>query len=125
MIKRLDHFVLTTNNLKKCLDFYTSIGFTASEHHGRHELRCGSFKINVHTAGKELSPHAGKVTPGSADFCLEVDGILDEILAKARRKGFPIVLEKTIKKGFYGEMTSIYLRDPDGNLVEFCTYSIN
>jgi len=122
MIKRLDHFVITTTYLEKCLEFYTMLGFTASANKGRHELRCGTFKINVHSSGKELVPHAANIMPGSADFCLEVDDELEDILKTVREKGFVIELEKTIKNGFYGKMTSIYLRDPDGNLVELCTY---
>ena len=60
--------------------------------------------------------------PGSADFCLEVDDELEDILKTVREKGFVIELEKTINNGFYGKMMSIYLRDPGGNFVELCTY---
>jgi len=98
------------------------LGFTVTAGQGRHELRCGAFKINVHSSGKELVPHSANIVPGSTDFCLEVDDELEDILKTVREKGFVIEMEKTIKNGFYGKMASIYLRDPDGNLVELCMY---
>jgi catechol 2,3-dioxygenase-like lactoylglutathione lyase family enzyme len=123
MIKQLDHFVITTNHLQECFDFYSALGFTPNIKNGRYELRCGTFKINVHISGVELSPHAENVMPGSADFCLEVDDDLDIILRNLKGKGVPIAKGKCAKFGFRGEMTSIYLRDPDGNLVELSSYA--
>jgi catechol 2,3-dioxygenase-like lactoylglutathione lyase family enzyme len=122
MIKKLDHFVITTNRLQECLDFYSTLGFTPITKNNRHELRCGTFKFNVHISGKEFSPHAENVIPGSADFCLEVDDDMDTLLRNLKKKGVSVIKGKCTKFGFRGQMTSIYLRDPDGNLVELCSY---
>jgi catechol 2,3-dioxygenase-like lactoylglutathione lyase family enzyme len=125
MIKHLDHFVITTTHVEECLEFYSTLGFTPITNKGRYELRCGMFKINVHVSGKEFSPHAKNVMPGSTDFCLEVDGNLDKILSNMKEKEYVIAKGKCTKFGFRGKMTSIYLRDPDGNLVELSSYNQN
>ena len=122
MVKRIDHFVITTNYLEDCIDFYTALGFTVRQAGERFELFSGDFKINVHLPGKELQPHAAKIMSGSADICFEVEDDLDTAAGELRKKGLKIELEKSTRHGFRGEMSSVYLRDPDGNLVELCQY---
>ena len=122
MIRRIDHFVLTTSDLARCRAFYEAFGLSFIENDGRYELRGPDFKINVHLAGQELTPHAAHPLPGSADFCFEVAALLSEARAAADAHGFEYVLREAHKTGFHGKMTSVYLRDPDGNLVEFCAY---
>ena len=73
-IKRIDHFVITTEHLDECLRFYQKLGFNIREAQGRYELLSDDFKINVHIKGKELHPHARVISPGSVDICLEVNG---------------------------------------------------
>lgn len=121
-LKKLDHFVITTSNSEKCFDFYQKLGFTLKDS-GRYELFAGDFKINVHIKGSELSPHAGYVQTGSADFCLEVFGDLKEIKSLLEAKGLEIELGIVERTGVRGKMQSIYLRDPDENLVELCSYA--
>ena len=124
-IKHLDHLVITTNSTEKCIEFYSALGFSPKISENRIELFTDDFKINVHVLGKELLPHARNVAPGSADLCFEIHGNLDDIVAEIKGKGIVIELDKSIRKGTFGKMTSIYLRDPDGNLIELSQYLIS
>lgn len=122
MIQKIDHVVITTGDIDKCLDFYGKLGFKPKSANGRHELFAGDFKINVHIKGAELSPHAGHVQTGSADLCFEIDGDIGAFKAEIEKKGLEIELGTVDRTGVRGSMKSVYLRDPDGNLVEFCRY---
>lgn len=122
MFTAIDHLVITTKDIQACLDFYQALGFEVRESAGRYELLADGFKINVHLTGKELDPHAKNPLPGSADFCLTTTRDLQEILEAARKNNLDIVCELTQRMGFRGSMSSIYLRDPDGNLVEISKY---
>lgn len=121
-IKKIDHIVITTKYPEACIEFYEALGFEARDAGGRYELFAGDFKINVHIGGAELSPHAGHVQPGSADMCFEVGGSVDDLKKELEQKKIPIELGVVGRSGVCGEMRSLYLRDPDGNLVEFCSY---
>lgn len=122
MIKKVDHLVITTAHPAASLNFYERLGFTVQDAGSRYELFAGDFKINVHILGKELLPHAEKVQPGSADLCFEIDGAIDTFKRKIQKAGLEIELGTVIRTGVKGTMQSVYLRDPDGNLVEFCSY---
>jgi catechol 2,3-dioxygenase-like lactoylglutathione lyase family enzyme len=121
-LKRIDHFVITTAHPEECLRFYQAIGLKLQEAKGRFELIGGNFKLNVHILEKELHPHAHSICPGSADICFEVDSDLDTIVHKLAIHGIQPEMDVSRRHGFFGEMNSIYLRDPDGNLVELCQY---
>ncbi len=122
MIKKLDHLVITTGDINACLDFYTALGFNTKSADGRYELFAGDFKINVHVLGRELTPHAGNVQTGSADFCMEIEGDISAFKSQIEANGVETELGVVARTGVRGKMNSIYLRDPDGNLVEFCSY---
>lgn len=122
MIKKIDHIVITTNDIEKCLDFYQCIGFIPQRTNGRYELYAGDFKINVHLKDNILIPHAQYIQTGSADFCFEITDSIDNFKAELLTKGIEIELGVVERTGVNGSMCSIYLRDPDGNLVEFCNY---
>lgn len=121
-MKKIDHVVITTADIEPCLSFYQKLGFTAKNNSGRYELYAGDFKINVHILGKELSPHAQNVTAGSADLCFEIDGELEDYKKELEYKGLEIELGIVARTGVKGSMKSIYLRDPDGTLLEFSSY---
>lgn len=121
MIRKLDHLVITTAQMEACLAFYEALGFRVRQGGGRYELFAGDFKINVHLLGKELLPHAAKVQPGSADLCFEVDD-LDALVQDIEARKIEIELGIVERNGVRGTMRSIYLRDPDGNLIEFSAY---
>ena len=122
MIKKIDHFVITTKNISKTLDFYGRLGFHVKDCGTRYELYAGDFKINVHIFSKELSPHALNIKSGSSDVCFEISGNIDLYKTQLEAKGFNIELGVVKRTGVKGEMNSIYLRDFDGNLLEFCSY---
>ncbi len=122
-IKKIDHAVITTQDIDSCLIFYKKLGFEAKIGKGRYELFADGFKINVHILGKELSPHALNVQPGSADLCFEVVGNIDDFRQELQNKGIIAELGTVTRTGFKGMMNSMYVRDPDGNLIEFCSYA--
>lgn len=123
-VDRLDHLVLTVADIDTTVDFYTRIlgmrAVTFGE--GRRALRFGRSKINLHQAGQEFEPRAAKPTPGSADLCLISPDAPVVVAAELREAGVAIVEGPVTKEGALGEMISIYIRDPDDNLVEIAHY---
>jgi len=123
-IDRLDHLVLTVKNLDATCDFYRkTLGMelvTFGE--GRRALRFGQQKINLHQAGRELSPHARRPTPGSADLCLIAEQGLADVIGELARLGVVIEEGPVARTGARGPIESVYFRDPDQNLVEVATY---
>lgn len=122
MIKKLDHLVITTADVRACVSFYEKLGFRSRDAGGRWELFAGDFKINVHIRGHELEPKARNVQTGSADVCFELEGKVEDCLRSLQAQGVDVELGIVIRHGVRGEMRSLYLRDPDGNLVELCSY---
>lgn len=122
MIKKIDHVVITTASPEACLTFYQALGFDVRDAGGRYELFTGDFKINVHIKGHELSPHAQRVQPGSADFCFELAEPLSDFQHRLECNGLSVELGIVPRTGVRGPMQSVYLRDPDGNLLEFSSY---
>ncbi len=122
MIKKLDHLVITTADWGACAAFYAALGFRPREAGGRGELFAGDFKINVHFKGHELEPRARHVRTGSADLCFEMTECPEECKRALEERGIPVELGVVTRHGVRGEMQSLYLRDPDGNLIELCRY---
>jgi catechol 2,3-dioxygenase-like lactoylglutathione lyase family enzyme len=120
VIDHLDHLVLTTAQLDRCVAFYTQVlGMTLETFGaGRKALRFGAQKINLHEAGKEFEPKARRPTPGALDLCFIADRPLDEVIAHLRAAGAPIVEGPVERTGATGPIRSVYLRDPDENLIE-------
>lgn len=119
----IDHVVLTTGNLAACLDFYGRVlGLTVREENGRYSLHFGRQKINLHTRPAEFLPAAAHPTPGSFDGCFAVHGSLQEARAALLARGAVIEVDEIPRHGAQGAMKSLYLRDPDGNLVELGFY---
>lgn len=119
----LDHLVLTTQNLANCLHFYVDLlGMEHNSTHGRHALFFGSQKINIHTCKGEFQPAAAFPTSGSLDFCLIAKGNIKEIHDELLAKKAPLITDIVPRTGACGPMDSLYLRDPDGNLVEIAVY---
>jgi catechol 2,3-dioxygenase-like lactoylglutathione lyase family enzyme len=123
-IDRIDHFVLTVRNIEATCEFYTRVlGMqVVTFAGGRKALQFGQQKINLHQAGKEFEPKATSPTPGSGDFCLITQTPLQEVIAHIRSCGIEIVEGPVQKTGAIGTLNSVYLRDPDGNLVEVSNY---
>ncbi len=89
---------------------------------GRRALAFGGQKINLHQAGKEFEPKAARPAPGSADFCLITRTPLDEVVGNLAANGVEVLQGPVEKTGALGAMDSVYIRDPDGNLVEISSY---
>lgn len=123
-INRLDHLVLTVKDIDKTADFYTKVlGMEKEIFKGtRVALKFGNQKINLHQLGNEFEPKAFNVKNGSADLCFIIDTPLIE--AKNYIESLNIVIEEGIvsRTGANGEIDSIYLRDPDLNLIELSNY---
>jgi catechol 2,3-dioxygenase-like lactoylglutathione lyase family enzyme len=124
-ITRLDHLVLTVADLEATVDFYTrALGMTVRAFGGgRLALRFGEQKINLHEAGHEFEPKARVATPGSADLCFVVEQPLSEWQERLAGLGVPVIVGPGPRDGALGPMTSLYVRDPDGNLVELASYT--
>lgn len=122
-IRNIDHFVITTSDLKACLDFYVGLlGMEHRESNGHHNLYFPGGKISIHTKKGEFQPAAMNPTYGSLDFCLIVDGDLKDVKSELEAKHAPIISDIVVRHGAHGEMQSLYLRDTDGNLVELSSY---
>ncbi|AWI61449.1 VOC family protein [Sinorhizobium fredii] len=123
-IDRLDHFVLTVRNIEATCAFYVEVlGMTlVTFGAGRKALQFGLQKINLHEKGKEFEPKSALPTPGSADFCLITDTPLDHVVAHLRSAGVTIEEGPVPRTGANGAITSVYVRDPDQNLVEISNY---
>ncbi len=123
-ILRLDHLVITTQDIGKCLHFYVDLlGMELDESRGRYALRFGNQKINIHCNKDEFPPVALNVTYGSQDLCLIVEDDIESLKAELEAKSVPIELGIVERNGALGPMKSIYLRDPDGNLIELSRYN--
>ena len=120
MIESIDHVVLTTRDERKCVDFYTRVlGMTVERYGaGRLALRFGSQKINVHPPGLDAGLKAIDPKPGSLDLCFLAGVPLDRVIAHLDECGIAIVEGPTQRSGGCGPIRSVYVRDPDGNLVE-------
>jgi catechol 2,3-dioxygenase-like lactoylglutathione lyase family enzyme len=123
-IERLDHLVLTVHNLEKTCEFYSRVlgmeVMTFGE--GRRALQYGQQKINLHEVGKEFEPKALHPTSGSGDLCFITTLPLAEVIEHLKTCGVEIEEGPVKRTGAIGPITSVYLRDPDGNLLELSNY---
>jgi catechol 2,3-dioxygenase-like lactoylglutathione lyase family enzyme len=120
MIDHLDHFVLTTALTGECIDFYTRVLGMKFERfgEGRMALKFGAQKINLHEKGREFEPKATLAAPGTLDICFIASVRLEDVIARLAACNVPIIEGPVMKTGAQGPIRSVYVRDPDGNLVE-------
>lgn len=120
MIDHLDHLVLTTYDLPACLHFYVDVlGMQQQTFgQGRTALLFGNQKINLHQRGRELEPRAHLPVPGALDLCFIAAIPLDEVIARLNAAGIPILEGPVMRTGATGRIRSVYVRDPDLNLIE-------
>jgi enamine deaminase RidA (YjgF/YER057c/UK114 family)/catechol 2,3-dioxygenase-like lactoylglutathione lyase family enzyme len=124
-VERIDHLVLTCADLEATAAWYARVLGMARVTFGdppRVALRFGDQKINLHQAGREFSPRARIALPGSADLCLITRTPPDALAAHLAACGVAVELGPVPKDGALGPLASIYVRDPDGNLVEIASY---
>ncbi|MCU7830628.1 MAG: VOC family protein [Candidatus Thiodiazotropha sp. (ex Myrtea sp. 'scaly one' KF741663)] len=119
-IKQLDHLVLTVENIEATCRFYeTVLGMKVIEFAGgRKALKFGQQKINLHEQGKEFEPKAESPTPGSADLCLLTDVPILEVITHIKSCQVEVIEGPVERTGAEGPIHSVYLRDPDSNLLE-------
>lgn len=116
----LDHLVLTVRDVERTLSFYRRVlGMVpVTFGNGRRALSFGNQKINLHPMGEEIDPHAADPVPGSADLCFLVDLSIDALLSHLASLGISPELGPVQRTGATGPLVSVYIRDPDGNLIE-------
>ncbi len=116
----LDHLVLTVRDLAATRDWYTrALGMTVVTFDGgRLALNFGAQRINLHEAGREFEPKAARPTPGSADLCFLTEIPLAVFGQHLTASGVPIEVGPVGRVGASGQLRSLYVRDPDGNLIE-------
>jgi catechol 2,3-dioxygenase-like lactoylglutathione lyase family enzyme len=124
VIAAIDHIVLTVASIDETLKFYTRcLGMAeATFGQGRKALAFGRQKINLHEAGHEFLPNARHATPGSADLCFVASIPLAQAILCLRENGVPIEQGPVERSGATGKIRSVYVRDPDGNLLEISEY---
>jgi catechol 2,3-dioxygenase-like lactoylglutathione lyase family enzyme len=124
MIDHIDHIVLTTANEAACVDFYVNLLGMKLETFGagRKAFVFGNQKINLHVKGKEFEPKAHLPVPGSLDLCFIASIPLAQVIAQLHGKGAAILEGPVRRTGAKGVIESVYLRDPDLNLVEIAEY---
>ncbi len=125
MIHHLDHLELTTAHEEQCIDFYTRVmGMKLESFIGgtppveRKAFKFGQQKINLHIQGREFLPKADIPTPGSLDLCFIADRPLAAVIERLKSQNWPIIEGPVVRTGATGKINSVYVRDPDQNLIE-------
>lgn len=122
MIDHVDHIVLTTRDLEACVRFYEALGMKLEKFRTPTEerlaLKFGRQKINLHVWGSEFVPRAHVAVPGSLDLCFIASVSLDEVIKKLNFHKIKIVEGPVAKTGAVSKLRSVYVRDPDLNLIE-------
>lgn len=123
-ISSIDHLVLTVSNIEVTCQFYHRVlGMKVITFgNNRYALKFGEQKINLHQLGQEFEPKAGSPTAGSADLCLISQVPLKQVIEHLNYCGVPIVLGPISRTGAKGKIESVYIRDPDQNLLEIANY---
>lgn len=122
-IERIDHLVLTTSDLEKCLHFYRDIlGMKVRCKNDRCSIYFGKQKINIHARPGEFLPAAAMPMPGALDLCFVVKEPIADIVNLLKAQGVMPETGIVERNGALGKMRSVYVRDPDGNLIELCNY---
>ena len=119
-IERLDHLVLTVQSIEATCEFYSRVLGMEVVTFGdnRKALQFGEQKINLHQVGKEFEPKALNPTPGSGDICFIIHRPLPQVINHLKSCGVEIVEGPVTKTGAKGPIQSIYIRDPDGRIIE-------
>ena len=128
MIDHIDHIVLTTRDLQPCIRFYCDVLGMKLEKFStpteeRLALKFGAQKINLHEWGREFTPRAHVAVPGSLDLCFIAAVPLEQVMDKLKQQGVKIIEGPVAKTGATGKLRSVYVRDPDLNLVEISVYN--
>lgn len=120
IIDHLDHLVLTSVDPEATEHFYVDVlGMTLETFgEGRKAFRFGNQKINLHVRGKEFEPKAHLPVPGALDLCFMAAVPLEQVIARLEEKKWPIIEGPVLRTGATQKIRSVYVRDPDLNLIE-------
>jgi len=120
MIDHLDHLVLTAVDAEATVDFYTRVMGMQLETFGagRMAFKYGNQKINLHVRGQEFEPKAHLPVPGALDLCFIASIPLDQVVVRLKEAQWPILEGPILRTGATGPIRSVYVRDPDLNLIE-------
>jgi catechol 2,3-dioxygenase-like lactoylglutathione lyase family enzyme len=123
VIDHVDHIVLTTRDPAGCIRFYTEVLGMKLESfqtptETRQALKFGKQKINLHVWGREFTPRAHVAAPGTLDLCFIASVPLEQVVARLKAANVPILEGPVMKTGAVSRIRSVYVRDPDLNLVE-------
>lgn len=123
-IKDMDHITLTVTDLARSTRFYHEVFDmpVIETDDGRQTLLCGKQAIKLQLVDHPHLPVAGKPTPGSADFCFIVKDPLDDVKNHLESYYVDIVEGPVERNGAHGKIKSIYVNDPDNNLIEISEY---
>jgi catechol 2,3-dioxygenase-like lactoylglutathione lyase family enzyme len=130
MIDHLDHLVLTTSRESECIDFYTRVmGMKLESFVGgtppieRRAFKFGNQKINLHVQGREFEPKAHLPVPGGLDLCFIASVTLEQVIQTLKAANWPILEGPVMRTGATQKIRSVYVRDPDLNLIEISELS--
>lgn len=119
VLEHLDHIVLTVANIDATVDFYTEVlGMDVVKVDGRKALAFGIQRLNLHQRGHEFEPKAAHPTPGASDLCFLTTTSLETVMEYLKEQKVHIESGPVERDGAIGKLRSIYLRDPDRNLIE-------
>lgn len=124
MLERIDHLVLTVADIPRTVDFYQRVLGMRHEvfGEGRSALAFGQQKLNLHQAGREFEPKAAHPLPGAIDLCLVTPWPLERLLAHLAAERVAVEEGPVRRTGALGPIESVYVRDPDDNLIEIGRY---
>jgi catechol 2,3-dioxygenase-like lactoylglutathione lyase family enzyme len=124
-VDRVDHIVMVCNDITETAAWYQRVlGMEREEYGGKNRtaLRFGAQKINLHNVGNEVQPHARVAQPGTLDLCLVIAVRAEDAITHLLACEVPIERGPVSRIGALGDITSVYCRDPDGNLIELASY---
>lgn len=119
-VVELDHLVLTVSNIEKTIDFYQcALSMEAITYgEGRRALKFGTQKINLHPVSDEIEPKASIAQPGTADMCFITHKPINQVISGLLQRNVKIIEGPVERTGATCQLISIYIRDPDHNLIE-------
>jgi len=126
-ISRIDHVVLTVEDIEATLKFYTQVlGMDmVTFGQGRKALSFGNQKFNLHQKGKEFEPKAANPTTGAIDICLITETPIQRVTEHLNSLGVIVEQGPVKRTGAQGPIMSVYFRDPDKNLIEVSNYNFH
>ncbi len=123
-VRRIDHIVIRTKDLNACLNFYGKIlGLEIYHNSKRYEIRMGDSKISVQDENTEAFPLSKNIQYGCVEVCLVVESQLEKVIMEIEDRGGEFATDILDRHGALGPMRSVYIYDPDGNLVELSSYA--